>query len=62
MLHDEEASRVEAGRLEKVQRPCDLSETQVQPATVPPELREAMLAALPNLRAFDLPDPQPRLY
>src|SRR3954469_198506 len=52
MLHDEEASRVEAGRLEKVQRPCDLSETQGQPATVPPEVRDAMLATIPSLRAF----------
>ena len=52
MLHDEEGSRVEAGRLDQVQRPCDLSESQLQPATVPPEVHDAMLAALPNLRAF----------
>jgi RNA polymerase sigma-70 factor (ECF subfamily) len=52
MLLYEEGSRVEAGRLEKVQRPCDLSKTQVKPATVPPEVRDAMLAALPSLRAF----------
>ena len=52
MLLYEEGSRVEAGRLDEVQHPCDLSKTQVQPATVPPEVRDAMLAALPNLRAF----------
>src|SRR3954471_4207256 len=54
MLHDEEGSRVEASRLDEVQRPCDLSETQVQPATVPPEVRDAMLATIPSLRAFAL--------
>ena len=52
MLHDEEGSRVEASRLDEVQRPCDLSEPQVQPATVPPEARDAMLATIPSLRAF----------
>ena len=52
MLHDEERSCLEAGRLDEVQRPCDLSETQVQPATVAPEVRATMLAALPYLRAF----------
>ena len=54
MLLYEEGSRVEASRLDEVQRPCDLSKTQVQPATVPPEVRDAMLAALPSLRAFAL--------
>jgi RNA polymerase sigma-70 factor, ECF subfamily len=54
MLHDEERSCLEAGRLDEVQRPCDLSETQVQPATVPPEVRDAMLATIPSLRAFAL--------
>src|SRR3982750_3005680 len=52
MLHYEEGSRVEASPLDEVQRPCDLSETQVQPATVPPEVRDAMLATIPSLRAF----------
>jgi RNA polymerase sigma-70 factor, ECF subfamily len=54
MLHDEEGSCLEASRLDEVQRPCDLSETQVQPATVPPEVRDAMLATIPSLRAFAL--------
>src|SRR3954454_14677927 len=32
--------------------PGALSATEPQPGPVPPDLREAMLAALPNLRAF----------
>src|SRR3954463_1493835 len=45
-------STLDANRLDAVHRPCDLSETQVQPATVSPEVRDAMLATLPSLRAY----------
>ena len=48
----EETGGIEAGWPEFAQRPCALSETKPQPGPVPPDVRDAMLAAIPNLRAF----------
>src|SRR3954468_2570865 len=45
-------STLEPNRLDAVHHPCALSATEPQPGPVPPDLREAMLAAIPNLRAF----------
>jgi len=45
-------STLEPNRLDAVHHPCALSATEPQPGPVPPDLREAMLAAIPSLRAF----------
>jgi RNA polymerase sigma-70 factor (ECF subfamily) len=45
-------STLDANRLDAVHHSRNLSATEPQPGPVPSDLREAMLAALPNLRAF----------
>ena len=45
-------STLEPNRLDAVHPPCALSAAEPHPGPVPPDLREAMLAALPSLRAF----------
>src|SRR5215210_494734 len=47
-------STLDANRLDAVHHPCNLSATEPQPGPVPSDLRAAMLAALPSLRAFAL--------
>src|SRR5690242_16116251 len=45
-------STLERNRLDPVPHPGALSAAEPQPGPVPPDLREALLAAIPSLRAF----------
>ena len=45
-------STLDTNRLDSVPHPGALSAAEPHPGPVPPDLREAMLAALPSLRAF----------
>src|SRR3712207_1957802 len=52
MLVCDKAKGAESSGLDAVQPPCEPRETKADPPRVTPEIRNAMLAAIPSLRAF----------